>query len=166
MKIKHTYQYSKGFTLVELLIYIAGLLVLGSILSMLIVQFYSIYKEIVAIPRADRTALLIVDRITKEIRSADQIDVLESQFGVTAGVLDLDSITDSVTTEKKFYVENGVAKYQEDSDTPINLSSKDFTVSILLVYKHLCLMRYVLIWNYNFKQKMQQRQSHILDLQY
>lgn len=129
MEIKHTHQYTKGFTLIELLIYIAGLLVLGSILSMLIVQFYSIYKEIVSIPRADRTGLLIVDRITKEIRSADQIDVLESQFGVTGGVLDLDSITDSVTTEKKFYVENGIAKYQEDSDSPINLSSKDFTVS-------------------------------------
>jgi hypothetical protein len=129
MEIKHTHQYTKGFTLIEFLIYIAGLLVLGSILSMLIVQFYSIYKEIVSIPRADRTGLLLVDRITKEIRSADQIDVLESQFGVTGGVLDLDSITDSVTTEKKFYVENGIAKYQEDSDSPINLSSKDFTVS-------------------------------------
>jgi Tfp pilus assembly protein PilE len=129
MKIKHPHQYSKGFTLIELLIYIAGLLVLGSILSMLVIQFYSIYKEIVAIPRADRTGLLLVDRITKEIRSARQIDVLESRFGTTNGVLDLDSVTDDITTEKKFYVENGIAKYQEDSDAPINLSSKDFTVS-------------------------------------
>jgi Tfp pilus assembly protein PilV len=129
MKIKHTQEHTKGFTLIELLIYIAGLLVLGSILSMLVVQFYSIYKEIVAIPRADRTGLLLVDRITKEIRSAEQVDILESQFGTTTGVLDLDSVTDNVTTEKKFYVENGIAKYQEDSDTPINLSSKDFIVS-------------------------------------
>ena len=41
----------------------------------------------------------------------------------------MDSITNSVTTEKKFYVENGIAKYQEDSEDPVSLSSKDFTVS-------------------------------------
>jgi hypothetical protein len=95
----------------------------------MIIQFYGIYREIVAVPRADRTALLLVDRITKEIRSANQIDAIHSQFGSTSGVLDLDSIVNGVTTQKKFYVENGIAKYQEDSDTPIHLSSEEFNVT-------------------------------------
>lgn len=120
---------TKGFTLIELLVYISSLLVLGTVLMFMIVQFYGIYKEIVAIPRADRTGLLIVDRITKEIRSANQIDMLESQFNTTNGVLDLDVVDGATTIEKKFFVENGIAKYQEDSETPLNLSSKDFTVS-------------------------------------
>ena len=129
MKIKHSLQNMKGFTLVELLIYIAGLLALGSVLTLLIVQFYGLYKEILSVPRADRTGLLIVDRITKEIRSAQQIDMIESQFNTSNGVLDIDSVTEGNTTEKKFFVENGIAKYQEDDDDALILSSKDFTVS-------------------------------------
>jgi hypothetical protein len=95
----------------------------------MVVQFYGVYKEIVAIPRADRTGLLIIDRITKEIRSADQIDMLESQFNTTNGQLDLNFIEESTIIEKKFFVENGIAKYQENNETPLNLNSKDFTVS-------------------------------------
>jgi competence protein ComGC len=129
MTIKSIKKNSEGFTLVELLIYIAGLLALGSVLTLLVVQFYSMYKEIVSIPRADRTGLLLVDRITKEIRSASQIDLLESQFNNINGVLDLDSVIDEDTVEKKFYIEDGIVKYQEDSEDPVNLSSKDFTVS-------------------------------------
>lgn len=129
MKIKSNHRKIDGFTLVELIIYMAGLLVLGSVLIVMVIQFYSLYKEIVALPRADRTGLLLIDRITKEIRSADQIDLLGSQFNTTNGILDFDSVTNGVTTAKKFYVENGIAKYQENSDTPIKLSSKDFVVS-------------------------------------
>jgi Tfp pilus assembly protein PilE len=120
---------TKGFTLIELLVYISGLLILGTVLMFMIIQFYTVYKEIVAIPRADRTGLLIVDRITKEIRSANQIDMIESQFNTINGVLELDSMEEDITIEKRFFVENGVAKFQEDNETPLDLSSKDFTVS-------------------------------------
>lgn len=129
MKIKYSHKKTAGFSLIELMVYMTGLLVLGGVLILMLIQFYSLYKEIVSLPRADRTGLLLVDRITKEIRSANQIDAFESQFGTTNGVLDFDSVTDGVTTEKRLYVEDGIVKYQEDSGTPISLSSKDFTVS-------------------------------------
>jgi type II secretory pathway pseudopilin PulG len=128
MKIKH-FSRTKGFTLIELLLYVSGLIILGTILITMLVQFYSIYKEIVAAPRTDRTGLLLTDRITKEIRSASSINMVESQFNNTNGVLEINSITDGTSTKKKFFVENGIAKYQEDSENPMNLSSDDFTVS-------------------------------------
>ena len=119
----------KGFTLVELLVYMSGLLVLGSVLILMIVQFYGLYKEIIVVPRADRVGLLLVDRITKDIRSADSIDVFESQFGTTNGVLKLtEKIGENIIT-KTFSVENGRVQYQEDSNPPMFLSSSDFTVS-------------------------------------
>jgi len=129
MKTKRIQNKTAGFTLVELLVYVAGLLALGTVMIVLIVQFYTLYREIIAVPRADRAGLSLIDRITKEIRSADQIDLIESQFGTTAGVLNVDSLTNGVTTEKIFYVENGIVKYQEGSDDPINLSPKDLHVS-------------------------------------
>ena len=118
----------KGFTLVELLIYAAGLLVIGSIIVVLLVQFYAIYREMVAAPRADRTALLIVDRITKEIRSADHINLVQSQFQNINGVLTLETYQDNQPITKKFFVEEGVAYYEEDGETD-PISSKDLTIS-------------------------------------
>lgn len=119
----------KGFTLVELLVYMSGLLILGSVLILMIVQFYGLYKEIIVVPRADRVGLILVDRITKDIRGADSIDVFESQFGTTNGVLKLtERVNESIVT-KTFSVENGRVQYQEDSSSPVPLSSNDFTVS-------------------------------------
>lgn len=128
MKIK-AISIKKGFTMIELLIYVSGLIILGTIIITMLVQFYSIYKEIVAAPRADRTGLLLVDRITKEIRSANSIDMAQSQFNNTNGVLEINTLTEGAIIEKRFFVENGIAKYQEDSNNPVNLSSDDFTVS-------------------------------------
>lgn len=120
---------TKGFTLIELLLYISGLLILGTILVSMIIQFYGIYKEIVAIPRADRTGLLVVDRITKEIRSAKSINMLDSKFATTTGAIVLDVVEEGSSVEKKFYVQNGKIFYQKDSEEQESLSSSDFTVS-------------------------------------
>ena len=122
-------QKNKGFTLVELLVYISGLLALGSVLVLMIVQFYGLYKEIIIVPRADRTALLLVDRIKKDIRSASSVDLFDSQFGTTNGVLILNHQDEGIVVSKSFFVENGIVKYVEGSSPPISLSSSDFVVS-------------------------------------
>jgi hypothetical protein len=128
MQIKHS-STIKGFTLMELLIYIAGLLALGTVMIVLIVQFYTLYKEIIAVPRADRVGLSLVDQITKEVRSADQIDAFNSQFGTTTGVLDVDSVLNGVTTSKKFSVQNGRVMFQDGASTAVSISPKDLYVS-------------------------------------
>jgi hypothetical protein len=128
MQIKNTSSI-KGFTLMELLIYIAGLLALGTVMIVLIVQFYTLYKEIIAVPRADRVGLSLVDQVTKEIRSANNIDALNSQFGTTTGVLDLDSVSNNITTSKKFSVQNGKVMFQDGTSTAVSISPKDLYVS-------------------------------------
>jgi hypothetical protein len=128
MQIKNT-PTTKGFTLIELVMYIAGLLALGTVMMVLIVQFYVLYKEIIAVPRADRVGLSLVDQITKEVRSANQIDTLNSQFGTTTGVLDVDSVSNNVTTSKKFSVQNGRVMFQDGTNTAVSISPKDLYVS-------------------------------------
>ena len=119
----------KGFTLIELVMYVGGLLMLGAVMIVLIVQFYSLYRELIAVPRADRVALLAVDRITKDIRSADAIDSVNSQFGTTAGVIDFDSVESGSTVAKRYFVENGIVKYQQDSGAVSNITPKDLNVT-------------------------------------
>ncbi len=128
MTIKRTNS-QKGFSLVELMIYVAGLLVLSAVLSVLTVQFYKIYQEIVAVPRADRTALLVMDRLTKEIRAGDAIDTTESLFNTPSGVLELDVMEEGTSIEKRFYVEDGIIKYSENGGAATNLSPRDLRVT-------------------------------------
>jgi hypothetical protein len=115
--------------MLELVMYVAGLLALGAVMIVLIVQFYGLYKEIIAIPRADRAALLVMDRITKEIRSGDQLDTLNSQFGTTNGVIEFDLLDSGTTVSKRYYVESGIVKYQEDGGSATNVTPKDLHVS-------------------------------------
>lgn len=119
----------KGFTLIELVVYVAGLVVLTAVMALIIMQFYSLYKEIIAVPRADRTGLLVVDRITKEIRSGDQLDTINSQFGTTQGVIEFDIVEEGVVIDKRFYVEDGIVKYTEDGLNETPLTPDDLYVS-------------------------------------
>lgn len=127
MTIKFLHK-QKGFTLIELVIYMAGMLALGSVLILMITQFYGLYREVIAVPRADRTGLILVDRITKEIRSATAIDVINSQFDTTSGVLALTVVNNGVNTNKTFYVQDGVVRLQ-DGGSLVNLSTSDFVVT-------------------------------------
>ena len=119
----------KGFTLIELVMYIAGLLALGAVMIVLIVQFYGLYRELIAVPRADRAALLAVDRITKDLRSANGLDLINSQFGTTSGIIDFDSAESGTIISKRYYVENGIVKYQEVGGFVTNITPKDINVS-------------------------------------
>jgi Tfp pilus assembly protein PilV len=124
-----TKQNQKGFTLIELVVYVAGLVILSGVMVLIIIQFYMLYKEIIAVPRADRTGLTLVDRITKEIRSGDQIDTLNSQFNTTDGIIEFDSEENGSTVARRFYVENGIVKFSENGGTAVSLSPKDLYVS-------------------------------------
>ena len=111
------------------MLYVAGLIVLATILMILIVQFYGIYRELISLPRADRTGLLVVDRITKELRSGSQIDAINSIFNSPNGVLDFDMYSSSTLIEKRFFVEEGVIKYQENGGAIQSLTPRDLYVS-------------------------------------
>lgn len=129
MKIKDNFQKNSGFALTELLVYIAGLLTLGTVLIVIISQFYSLYREIIIVPRVDRTGVILIDRFSKEMRSAKVVDLLESQFGTTEGILDFDVVQEGVLINKRIYVENGIIKYKEGTSDAVSLNSEDIYVS-------------------------------------
>ena len=119
----------KGFTTIELIIYSVGMvIVLGAIIYMLF-QMYTLYKHLTIEPRVDRVGIAIVDRITKDIRSGDSINLAQSQFNVTTGNITVDSFENEIAVIKKFNYISGRVTYQENSGTVNYLSPDDISVS-------------------------------------
>ena len=121
-----------GFTLVEMLVYIA---LLGLILTVLInitLSFSKSYEQIGALRAADQSALTAMERMIRDIHSAAAIDTGLSVFGTSPGVLVLTN--DTITT--RFYVVDGEVRVDVGGAYlgPLSLSSAEVTN---LVFTHL-----------------------------
>ena len=121
----------KGFTLVEVLIYSSMAVVIIGILGMMFVQIYGLYKEITIVPRTDRSLLLTVDRMVKDVRSGQSIEVGSSVFGDSNGQLYVVASENAVLVNKFYKLENGRIIYQEDAGAEQFLTPEDITVTKL-----------------------------------
>ncbi len=120
----------KGFTMLELVMYVGGLLTIGAVTIVMIVQFMGIYRELISIPRADRTGMILVDRITREIRSASSINTTDSIFNTPEGEIVFLRSEGGNETEQRFYTNSdGVVMYQVGNNTPERLTPGGLYVS-------------------------------------
>lgn len=121
----------KAFTLVETLVYVSMAIVIISVLSLMFVQIYGLYKEITVGPRTDRSVLLSIDRIVKDVRSGQDITLGESVFGDSDGELSILALEDGSQVNKFYFLENGRIVYQEDGGSENYLSPSDVEITKL-----------------------------------
>lgn len=121
----------RGFTLVETLVYSAMAIVIIGVLSMLFVNIYSLYKDITIEPRTDRSMLLTIDRLVKDVRSGQDIDLGNSVFGASDGQLLITAVENSALVQKFYKLENGRIVYQEDGGNESFLTPSDIEVTKL-----------------------------------
>jgi hypothetical protein len=107
-------QTKKGFSLIETIIYISGLVIIVLAVSGLTVKILSLYKDLVIIPRTDQAAIAVIDKIVKDVRSGVSVDTNNSLLDTGLGSLALNSQEDGVIFTKKFGYENGRIYYQEN----------------------------------------------------
>jgi len=119
----------RGFSLVEMLIYVAATAILLLVLSVIFVRVYGLYKEITLVPRTDRSALLVVDRIVKDIRSGQNINQEESSFRVDSGILDISAVESATIVKKHYALDDGRITYQEDNGAVNYLTPSDIEVT-------------------------------------
>lgn len=122
----------KGFTLVELVIYIAivsGFLATTIFFAMRIVEGGQRGRADIEVQQNVRLAM---ERITREIRSADNLNVEASTFETHPGVLSLASNTPSLDPVL-FFVENGILKIQKGTGSAYALTSNDVEVTNFVV---------------------------------
>jgi prepilin-type N-terminal cleavage/methylation domain-containing protein len=93
-----------GFSLIEMLIYIAVLSVIFIVVVNTVLSFTGSYRKFTAERLLDRSATDALERLTRDIRGATTIDVLNSTFGNATDTLTLISTSGSISTTTKFYI--------------------------------------------------------------
>jgi hypothetical protein len=101
---------TKGYSLVELVIYVAILSIISLLIISTVLSFTSGYRSILALRIVDHSAVDIMERITRDIRSAKQVDSINSVFGTNSGVLIITSTINGSDAIEKFYLQNDVVK--------------------------------------------------------
>lgn len=130
--------FQKGFSLIEMIIYVAILSVLTIVTVNATFETVRVFAEFRVSKNLNSSAVSFLERITREIRAANDIDLAQSTLGVNPGRLTL-LIKDAggANTTVEFYVENGKLKIKEGGVATGSLTSSsvvvnNFTVRSLL----------------------------------
>lgn len=126
-----TSKFKKGFTLIEIIIYSAGLVMVIGVIISLLVQMYGLYNKLTTEPRVDRVGITIVDRVIKDVRSGKSIDLGQSDLNTTTGSLSINSSVDGETVLKIISFDNGRVSYQENAGDSNYLSPDDMSITKL-----------------------------------
>ncbi len=101
-------KYKKGVSLVEMLIYVTLLSVIFLLIVSTVLSFTSSYRQLSANRALEHTTLNVLERMTRDIRNATQIDASTTVFGSSSGTLGLIQTYNGVSTTTKFALSNGV----------------------------------------------------------
>lgn len=119
----------KGYTLVEMVVYVAILSIITVVIANTLVSFSRSYRDLLALRIVDHSGIDAMERITRDTRSATTVDLANSTLGTSPGVLTLIKTTNSISTTTKFYIQNGILKTDVNGtySGPLTLSKASVT---------------------------------------
>ncbi|MEA2715474.1 MAG: hypothetical protein QOG91_502 [Candidatus Parcubacteria bacterium] len=123
---------NRGFTLVEVLVYLAGvILIIGVIVSMLYYTFR--WYEVVAAPsRANQVGIALANRLQNDIRAGQIVNGSGTVYDAFNGSLSLTVFTTpTVTVNRAYALSGGRVTFREASGPVQFLSPADVTVTEL-----------------------------------
>ncbi len=127
---------TKGFSLPEMIIYLAVLTILTTAIVGALLGLSSTYRQLRAVKHIERSGILSMERMTREIKNATTIDVGQSVLGSGPGTLTLNATTLGGNARVvKFYVENGTLKVSQNGALEGPLSSKKASTTNLVFYR-------------------------------
>jgi type II secretory pathway pseudopilin PulG len=95
-----------GFSLLEMIIYVAILAMMFLLLVRTVLSFTGSYRQLQVLRALDRSALNSLERMTQNIRNASSINAGQSSFGATPGILAVIQTKGINSTTTRFYVQN------------------------------------------------------------
>jgi len=131
MRIKKIQIKNKGFTLVETLVYAIGLVLLIGVMTGLMYYMYNWYQYATISSKVDQIGLTLIDRIVRDIRTGNDIDLAQSSLNSNSGSIYIYSKVNGVSVPKKFSLSNGRVQYEENGGSAQYLSPANMTVSRL-----------------------------------
>jgi type II secretory pathway component PulJ len=99
-----------GYSLVEMLIYVALVFLISTVVVQMLVNFSQTYRTLITLRNIEHAAIDSIERMTRDIRGATTVIEGSSVFGTNPGVLTLVKTVNSVSTTTRYYVDNGVMK--------------------------------------------------------
>ena len=112
----------KGFSLIEMLIYVALISVMFLLIIKTILSFTGSYRQLAANRALEHTAINVLERMTRDIRSA-------SDVSVSGGALTVTQTSNNISTTTQFYLQSGVVKIDVNGTYygPLSISSAPVT---------------------------------------
>jgi len=111
----HKVKGSAGYSLIEMVVYIAVFAVLSVVIVNGLLTITSSFLKIRTERAINNTALLAIDNIVRESRLANSVDILNSTFDATPGRLTLNTTINDLPGTVEFYIDNGQLKVRENS---------------------------------------------------
>jgi Tfp pilus assembly protein PilE len=133
MKIKNS---KSGYSIVEIIIYIAVFTVLTTVVMNAFIVLTSFYAQNRTHHDLLENGNSVMERMSREIRNADNIRTSTSTFGTSPGALDLENYVDVTTsTYVKFSTTNGELNLSVNNTNLGNLLSANVQVTSLVFRK-------------------------------
>lgn len=124
----------KGFSLIEMIIYAVILSILTIVTINSTFSVIRSFSEFRVARDLNSSAASLLERLSREIRTAYDIDVNQSSFGVNPGRLTLKTNpTGGADTTMEFYVENGALKIKEGGVAMGSLTSSSTAITNFMV---------------------------------
>lgn len=125
--------HQRGYTLVETLVYLAIFIIMSLIIVSLILSVLESNKYVKPSSSLSRSAVSVLEVMSKEIRGARSIDITNSIFATTTGSLQLNSV-DSNGNQRlvKFYLASASISIMENGVFFGPLSTADVVVTGLI----------------------------------
>ncbi len=134
--MKYLSSNKKGFSLVEMLIYVSVMALIFAVIANVILSYTTSYRSLAAHRIVEHSAMSSLERLTRDIRAATSIDMTNSTFGSSQGMLTLVSTYNSVSTTTKFYIDINKLKVDVNGSyigplTTSNVSVTNLTYTLL-----------------------------------
>ncbi len=125
----------RGFTLIEIIVYIVILALISLAILVFINQLLGVNETTRRTRESVDNARRIIDTIAQEVRHADSVYTPTSSFGVSPGQVSLETSRDVPTDEDStyvdFYVDNNGVYIKRESQTAQLLTSEKVKVTNL-----------------------------------
>ncbi len=125
----------KGFTIVEMLIYIAILVLILAVIMSVVISMVRSGRIINALRNIETSAIMSTERLARELRQAESVNVGSSIFGSDPGKLVLEGV-DSLGNPRTvaFHLSSGTLMLSENGVDTGALSQSNARVSSLIFY--------------------------------
>ncbi|MES3031412.1 MAG: hypothetical protein V4697_03310 [Patescibacteria group bacterium] len=125
----HLITKKRGFTLIETLFYIVGVILFLFVISALFIYMYSWYRRVTIDPRVDHAGIVLVDTLVRGIRGGETVNLGQSSLATNNGALSLTGTVNLVDITKRFSLSNGRVLYEQTSSPSSYISPSGMTVS-------------------------------------